>query len=142
MNSINIFLHFSGECEAAFFFYQTVFGGELTNLQRYREMPGGDKMNLVDQEKIIHTSLTLSPGVTLMGSDVLVTKAGLTIGNNYHVCIQAETKKEADRIFDKLSEEGRIEMPMNDTFWGDYFGMGQDKFGVFWMVNFSTNTKY
>ena len=57
-------------------------------------------------------------------------------GNNYHICLQTEGEKEADRLFAALSDEGKIEMPMNKTFWGAYFGMCMDKFGVYWMISF------
>lgn len=61
----------------------------------------------------------------------------LKIGNNFHICMQAESEKEADRLFNALSAEGKIEMPMNKTFWGAYFGMCEDKFGLLWMINFT-----
>jgi PhnB protein len=138
MQNIDIYLHFNGNSEEAFSFYKSVFGGEFIAVQRYKDVPGSEKMSADDREKMIHISLKLTHGTTLMASDTF-SKDGheLKFGNNFHICIQAETEKEADRIFNALSDEGKIEMPMNKTFWGAYFGMCQDKFGILWMISFT-----
>jgi PhnB protein len=95
-------------------------------------------MSPEDQEKFMHISLTTSNGHTLMATDALESMGQkLIFGNNFHICIQAESEAEADKFFNGLSEEGKIEMPMNKTFWGAYFGMCEDKFGVRWMINYS-----
>ena len=90
----------------------------------------------------MHISLKLSPSTTLMASDML-SKDGdaLKLGNNFHICLQADNEKEADKLFQALSSGGKIEMPMNKTFWGAYFGMCQDKFGLLWMINFTYTQK-
>lgn len=135
MLSPDIYLHFADKSEEAFNFYKTVFGGEFIEARKYKDMPGGNKMNPEDQEKMMHISLRISPTTVLMASDVL-SGADLLYGNNIHICLQAESEKEADQLFRKLSKEGKIEMPMNKTFWGAYFGQCRDKFGLYWMINF------
>lgn len=138
MHNTDIYLNFDGNSEAAFKFYQSVFGGNFLALQRYGDMPGSDKMRTEDLDKIMHISLRLTSSTTLMASDVLA-KDNMVIkqGNNFHICLQAENETEADRLFEALAEDGKIEMPMNKTFWGAYFGMCCDKYGVQWMINYS-----
>lgn len=138
MKNVDFYLHFNGNSEIAMTFYKKVFGGEFLTVQRYKDMPGSEKMTEADREKMIHISLKITEQSTLMASDV-VTKMdeGVRFGNNYHLCLQAESQKEADKLFNALSDNGRIEMPMNKTFWGAYFGMCIDQFGVQWMINFA-----
>ncbi len=119
-------------------FYKTVFGGEFTLFHRYKEVPGGEKMPAEDGEKLIHVSLAINKTTTLMATDTLETMGQqVTAGNNYHIHIQAESDDEADRLFTGLSADGKVEMPMNKIFFGAYFGMCQDKFGIYWMINFT-----
>jgi PhnB protein len=136
MKNVDIYLHFPGNARQAFSFYKSVFGGEFLVAQNYGSMPGGEKMSAEDQEKLMHISMQLTPGTTLMASDIIgKNESVFVVGNNFHICVQAESEKEADRLFEELSEDGRIEMPMNKTFWGAYFGMCEDKFGILWMIN-------
>lgn len=138
MQNTDIYLIFNGDCEAAFKFYKTVFGGEFIATQRYGEMPGSDKMKPEDYSKIMHISLKLTPATTLMGSDIIAKDHMVFVqGNNYHICLNADSEKEADRLFDALSADGKIEMPMNKTFWGAYFGMCCDSFGTQWMISYA-----
>ncbi|POY39392.1 VOC family protein [Solitalea longa] len=138
MRSTDIYLHFNGNSEMAFSFYRSIFGGEFIAAQRYKDVPGGDKMNDDDQEKMMHISLKITPYTTLMASDIVnKDDSNFGAGNNFHICLHAENEKDADKLFNALSNEGRIEMPMNKTFWGAYFGMCQDKFGIQWMINFT-----
>ncbi|HYE21978.1 MAG TPA: VOC family protein [Verrucomicrobiae bacterium] len=141
MKNIDIYLHFHGNSEKAMNFYKKVFGGEFINIQRYKDVPGSEKMSDEDKEKMIHIALKFSEHTTLMASDVVTKMEGpINFGNNYHICLQASNEKEADKLFNALSDEGKIEMPMNKTFWGAYFGMCVDKFGIQWMINY-TNSK-
>jgi PhnB protein len=137
MTVLNSYLSFEGNCEEAFNFYKSVFGGEFSYLERYSKMSeqSGMKISPEDKEKIIHISLPLSRETLLMGSDVLASK--ITAGNNVSLSITTGSKDDADRYFRKLSEGGKITMPMNDTFWGDYFGMLIDKYGINWMIGFN-----
>ncbi len=138
MQNVDIYLHFNGNSEAAFSFYKSIFGGEFIVAQRYRDMPGGDKMPPADQDKMMHISLKITPSTTLMASDLLAHDSNeLRIGNNFHICLQADNEKEADKLFESLSADGKIEMPMNTTFWGAYFGMCKDKYGMLWMINYT-----
>jgi PhnB protein len=136
MQNVDIYLHFNGNSREAFSFYRSVFGGEFLTMQQYKDVPGGDKMSDDDQEKMMHISLKIGPHAVLMASDMLSKDKDIhKTGNNFHICLQAENEKEADKLFQALSNEGKIEMPMNKTFWGAYFGMCQDKFGLLWMIN-------
>lgn len=141
MQNVDIYLHFNGNSEEAFLFYKSIFGGEFITAQRYKDIAGSDKMNPGDREKMMHISLKITSSTTLMASDNPENNySDLETGNNFHICIQAESEKEADKLFNELSKDGKIEMPMNKTFWGAYFGMCRDQFGIQWMINF-TNLK-
>lgn len=137
MATINPYLNFMGNTEEAFNFYKSVFGGEFTGIQRFKDIPDGDKMSAEDQEKIMHVALPIGGGNVLMGTDTLESMGhSLTVGTNISLSISAESKEEAEQIFNGLSEGGKVEMPLADAFWGAYFGMFADKFGVQWMVNY------
>jgi PhnB protein len=145
MTTVNVYLTFDGDCEAAFNFYKSVFGGEFPYMGRYKDMPaaeGGSQVSEMDAAKIMHVSLPISKETMLMGSD----KGGewaanFTRGNNFSISITTDSKAEADRLFSGLSAGGNVTMPMDKTFWGDYFGMFSDKFGVAWMVSFNEARK-
>jgi len=140
MTTINVYLTFNGNCEEAFYFYKSVFGGEFTHIGKFKDMPENPKFPVAesDKEKIMHVSLPIGNTV-LMGSDTGGEwSTGFTQGNNFSVSINTDNKDEADRLFNKLSEGGKITMPMNKTFWGSYFGMFTDQFGIQWMVSFGT----
>src|SRR5947209_7328524 len=141
MQSTDIYLHFNGNSLEAFTFYKSIFGGEFITAQPFKDVPGSDKMSLENQDKMMHISLRLTPYTTLMATDRLDANSDLMFGNNFHICLQADNEKEADKLFQTLSKDGRIEMPMNKTFWGAYFGMCQDKFGVLWMINYTFQQK-
>lgn len=139
MTAINPYLIFNGNCEEAFLLYQSVFGGEFPYVGRYGEMPesdGNPSLSKEDSNKIMHISLPIGAHSVLMGSDSNSTSGAVTFGQNMSVSINTLSREEADRFFNGLSENGVISMPMTDTFWGAYFGMCTDKFGVNWMVNF------
>jgi PhnB protein len=138
MQGTDIYLHFRGNSFEAFSFYKSIFGGEFITAQRFIDVPGGEKMKPDDQEKIMHISLKLSPYTTLMATDMMGNDdKELKFGNNFHICLHADNEKEADKIFLALAKDGKIEMPMNKTFWGAYFGMCQDKFDILWMINYT-----
>lgn len=143
MPSVNIYLTYNGNCEEAFRFYKSVFGGEFAYVGRYKDMPpqeGSKPVSPEDREKIMHISLPISNETMLMGSDTGGEWAATyQQGNNFAISVNAGSKEEADRIFAGLSEGGRVTMPMSATFWGDYFGMWTDKFGINWMMSFNEN---
>jgi len=142
MATVNVYLNFNGNCEEAFNFYKSVFGGEFPYVGRYKDMPpteeGGVKASDTDGDKIMHMSLPISNETMLMGSDVGGNWAPtFKEGNNFSISVNAASKEEADRIFNGLAQGGNITMPMGSTFWGDYFGMLTDKFGINWMMSFN-----
>lgn len=139
MTTINIYLTFNGNCEEAFNFYKSVFGGEFPHVGRFSEMPPQEGMSPIpeeDQNKIMHMSLPISQETVLMGSDIAGDWAtNFKEGNNFSISINTDTREEADRLFNELSNGGHITMPLQDSFWGSYFGMFTDKFGIAWMVS-------
>lgn len=142
MATVNAYLTFNGNCEEAFLFYKSVFGGEFPYLGRFKDMPqdNANKMDPGMGEKIMHVSLPISKETVLMGSDTGGEWASsFKQGNNFSISITASSKEEADRLFQGLSAGGNVTMPMDKTFWGDYFGMWQDKFGINWMMSFNEN---
>ena len=145
MATVNTYLTFNGNCEDAFNFYQSVFGGEFAYMGRFKDMPQDDNSEQISEEdanKIMHVELPISKETSLLGSD---TGGGWTSnfiqGNNFSVSIDAESMAEADKLFNGLSAGGKVTMPMAKTFWGAYFGMFTDKFGIHWMVNFDSAEK-
>lgn len=138
MRTINPYLNFAGNTEAAFNFYKSVFGGEFFALQRFRDIPGMDNIPDSDKNKIMHISLPIGKNTMLMATDALESMGQrLTHGNNFYLTIEAEDRNEADILFSKLSDGGTVEMEMQDTFWGAYFGSFADKFGIQWMITFT-----
>ena len=140
MLNINAYLHFMGKTEEAMNFYKSILGGEFTIFGRFRDVPGAENMIPEDQKKIMHISLTTKNGTVIMATDSLESMGQqVAFGNNVHLCIQAESEAEVDKLFAALSAGGKVEMPVNKTFWGAYFGMCQDKYGVQWMINYTYN---
>lgn len=141
MATVNPYLIFNGNCEEAFLFYQSVFGGEIPYMGRFGEMPPSEDENCPpppadEANRIMHVCLPISKETVLMGSDSTSQSGDVAFGNNFSISINTESKDEADRLFNGLSAGGNVIMPMTSTFWGAYFGMFTDKFGIGWMVNF------
>jgi PhnB protein len=135
---VNQYLNFDGDAEKAFKFYRSVFGGEFSSHLKMKQAPGSEAFSEAEQNRTMHIGLPIGKDTILMASDI-VPSAGhsLTKGNNLYVSIHPESKEEADRLFNGLKQGGKIEMPMEDQFWGDYFGSLVDQFGVHWMVNYN-----
>jgi len=139
MASINPYLIFNGNCEAAFLFYKSVFGGEFPYIGKFKDMPADDNCpppTAEDAERIMHVTLPIGKDSVLMGSDSTSQSGDVIVGNNFSVSVNTDSTAEADKLFNGLSAGGNIIMPMNKTFWGAYFGMFSDKFGISWMINF------
>jgi PhnB protein len=137
MSTINPYLNFNGNTEDAFNFYKSVFGGEFLSLKRFKETPDGKYLSESNREKISHISLPIGQGYILIGTDALESlEESQSEKNHYYISIQADSKEDAKRIYNELSSGGKIEMPIQDIFWGAYFGMFADKFGIQWMVNY------
>lgn len=138
MAHINPYIHFNGNAEEAFTFYRSVFGGEFSNVTRFKDMQMPD-LPLSENETngIMHIALPIGSNSVLMGSD---TPAFMGKHSEQEtrskIAIAPESKEEADRIFHALSAGGSIEMPIADSPWGAYFGMFRDKYGIEWMVNY------
>jgi len=145
MTNINPYLSFDGNAEEALTFYKSVFGGEfMGGVMRWGEVPGCDegemKLSEEDKGKVMHMALPISDGNVIMASDSLKSMGPpLTAGNNVTIAIGPETRQEADRLFNALSAEGKVQMPMADAFWGGYFGSFEDKFGINWLINVDTS---
>lgn len=146
MASVSTYLNFRGEAEAAGTFYKTVFNTEFDGeISRFGDLPPSDDMPpLPEEEKdwIMHLSLTIPGGHTLMISDVASSWGGdgLVKGNNFYISVHPETRAECDRLFAALAEGGEVESEMSEEFWGDYFGSLKDRFGVQWMLNTSAKS--
>lgn len=140
MKVVNPYLNFNGNTEEAFNFYKSVFGGEFTMLMRFKDVPD-QKIPDDVKNQIMHVALPLGKNNILMGTDAPESMGfNLKAGNNVHISIHAESREEADKLFNGLSAGGNVQMPMTDMFWGDYYGSFADKFGIQWMVSF-TNPK-
>lgn len=134
---VNPYLNFAGNAGEAFEFYKSVFGGELSSAVKFKDMPmEGVTIPEADGDKMMHIALPIGDDNVLMASDVLESLGQqLVPGNNAYVSLHPDSRAEADRIFNGLSEGADIEMPIADQIWGDYFGSLKDKFGVRWMIN-------
>lgn len=133
------YLNFDGQAEEAFNFYKSVFGGEFETFQRFAEVPESESMPEMPEaeaNRMMHVSLPLAEGVSLMGSDIMPSMGHtLHVGNNMYVSVHPDSKEEGERLFLALSEEGSVEMAFEKQFWGDWYGAFTDKFGVQWMIN-------
>lgn len=130
MLAVNPYLNFSGTTEEAFNFYKSVFGGEFLNVSRFKDVPG-QEIPEEAKNQIMHIALKIGPNNILMGTDAPECMGfNVSVGNNVHILLQAESKEEADRLFNGLSKNGKVIMPMSDQFWGDYYGNFSDKFGI------------
>lgn len=143
MNTINIYLIFNGQCEAAFNFYKSALGGEFAAFGKFKDVPptdGAPPLSASDLERVMHVALPISSETILMGSDSTQQTGPVVFGNNFSVSINTDSQAEADRLFNALSDGGQVLMPMTNTFWGAYFGMFSDKFGISWMINYDFPT--
>jgi PhnB protein len=139
MAVVNPYLNFNGNTEAAFDFYRSVFGGDFITLMRFKDVPSEHKMSEREAEKIMHVALPIGDGTMIMGSDVPENLGNVTMGTNFYVSINTKSEEEADRLFNGLSAGGHVAMPLEKSFWGSYFGMFRDQFGIQWMISFDYN---
>jgi PhnB protein len=142
MKRLNPYLFFNGNCEDAFNFYRVVFGKDFKYFGRYKDVPEKDKIIFHESDdKIMHVSLPISAETILMGCDITEIYKEPISSNNFSLYINTDSREEADRLFNELSTGGKIEMPMNHTFWGSYYGILTDKFGINWKITFNSNTE-
>lgn len=136
MAVINPHVNFNGNAEEAFTFYRSVFGGEFSKIVRFKDLEG---FEVADHEKnkIMHIALPISKGSMLMGNDVPEIMGRTNENENRSkIVINAESKEEADKVYNGLSVGGEIEGPIGDSPWGTYFGCFRDKYGIEWIVEF------
>jgi PhnB protein len=137
MAQINPHINFNGNAEEAFTFYQSVFGGEFAKIMRFKDLSSPEfPVSEKDANKIMHIAFPIGKNV-LMANDVPEFLGPTNENENRSkIAISAESKEEADKLFNGLSVDGQIEMPIGDSPWGSYFGMFRDKYGIEWMVDF------
>ncbi len=137
MTLINPHINFNGNAEEAFIFYKSVFGGEFSTLMRFKDIASPEyTVEKNEENKIMHIALPIGKNV-LMGNDVPEIMGRTNENENRSkISISAESREEADNLFNGLSAGGQIEFPMGDSPWGSYFGCFRDKYGIEWMVNF------
>ena len=140
MARTSTYLNFLGNTEEAFLFYKSVFGTELlAPIARMGDIPSSPDMPPVPEEEkryVMHVALPILGGHVLMGTDVPGRmREGFVVGTNVSINLEPDTRADADRLFAALSEGGKVDMPPQEMFWGDYFGYFTDKFGVGWMIN-------
>ncbi len=145
MALINPHINFNGNAEEAFNFYKSVFGGEFATIMRFKDLVNTEfTIAENDTNKIMHIALPIGKNI-LMGNDVPEFMGKVNENENRSkISISAESREEADKLFNGLSAGGNIEVPISDSPWGSYFGMFRDKFGIEWMVDFDPkyNGKY
>ena len=137
MAQINPHINFNGNAEEAFKFYKSVFGGEFAIIMRFKDISSpGFPVTEKEANKIMHIALPIGKNA-LMANDVPESMGKTNENENRSkISISAESKEEADRLFNGLSEGGQIEVPIGDSPWGSYFGMFRDKYGIEWIVDF------
>lgn len=142
MASINPHINFNGNAEEAFHFYQSIFGGEFTKIIRFKDI-ASDEYPVAENEaaKIMHITLSFGSN-KLMANDVPASMGQVSEQENRSkIYINAESREEATRFFNDLSKNGTIEVPLVDTHGDSCFAMFRDKFGIEWIIDFtSTNS--
>jgi len=135
MTTLNPYIYFNGNCEEAFNFYKSVFKKEFTYVGRYKDVPKKDRHIFQEaDEKIMHVALPISTETILMGADNIEVNRETMRNSSFSLIFYTDSKEEADRLFTELSERGQIKVPMNMTFWGSYYGLCIDKFGISWKI--------
>jgi PhnB protein len=143
MARVNTYLNFQGQAEEAFARYAKIFGTEVAALTRFSEMPaaGPGELPADERDLVLHAVLPIIGGHLLMATDMLRSMGHETrIGNNTTLCLDVDSKEEADRLYDALSEGGSEGSPMADMPWGAYWGVTLDRYGIRWMINYATTS--
>jgi PhnB protein len=137
MATINPYINFNGNAEEAFTFYKSVFGGEFTKIIRFKDIASPEfPVEEKDENKLMHIELPIGKNV-LIANDVPESMGRVSENENRSkIAISAESKEEANKLFNGLSEGGSVEMPMAESPWGSYFAMFRDKYGIEWTVEF------
>jgi PhnB protein len=141
MRAITPWINFNGNAEEAFNFYKTVFGGEFTKVIRFKDLASAEfKVPENEENKLMHIALPIGSNNVLMANDVPEIMGWVNENENRSkIAVSAESREEADKVFNGLSAGGEIEGPMGDSPWGTYAGMLRDKYGIEWIVEFDPN---
>lgn len=138
---VQTYLYFDGQAEEALTFYAGAFNSNVEDLTRWGDMSHGEESHLPEEAKnlVMHAQVTILGGHAIMAEDSLDPSVDPlfephTPGNNFAIALSPETRTEADRIYAALSSGGVEQMPMEEQFWGDYYGQLRDKFGIGWMI--------
>ena len=139
MTTINPWINFNGNAEEAFTFYKSVFGGEFTKVMRFKDIASAEvPVSEKDENKIMLITLPIGKCNMLMANDIPDFMGKVSENENRSkISVSAESKEEADKLFNGLSAGGSVEMPMADSPWGTYAAMFRDKYGIEWMIEFS-----
>ena len=131
------YMYFDGNAEEAFQFYKAIFGGEILANMKMIDIPDGNKLSKKEQSRTLHIALRIADNIVLMASDILPSAGQITnSGSQTAIMIDPDSRTEADMFFNGLAKKGNVELKMEDTIWGSYFGKLTDKFGIQWMINF------
>ena len=131
---LNTYLTFAGNCREAFEFYRSVFGGDFAAFQTFGDGPPDMGTSDAFKDQVMHVSLNIGESI-LMGSDQGPGNPDVVVGTNSQISISPDSRAQADALFEQLSTGGTVGMPMEEMFWGDYFGTCDDRFGIRWMIN-------
>lgn len=132
MTKVNVYINFNGNTEDAFTFYRSVFGGEFLEIQRFEENPD---LTIAEKEKkkIMHIAYQIGENLVIHGADLLATEDQQKAqGSNFHLLVEPSSREEVDRLFNLLSAGGTVSMPLQETYWGSYYGHCRDRFGIQW----------
>lgn len=140
MAKVSTYLNFRRETLEAFNFYKSVFGGEFQGkVSRFGDIPPSEDMPPLpeeDKDLVMNIALPILGGHLLMGTDAPESMGfRVSFGNNVYITLHPDSRAETKRLFDALSEGGKVEQELQDMFWGDYYGSLRDKYGVQWMFN-------
>lgn len=140
MARVSTYLNFTRNTEEAFLFYKSVFGTEFDGpLMRFADgppCPNTPPLPEADKNLVMHVALPILGGHVLMGSDAPESMGfQVNIGSNVYINLEPDTRAETDRLFAALAEGGKTEAPLQDMFWGAYWGCLTDRFGIRWMFN-------
>lgn len=134
MTGCSVYLTFNGNCREAFDFYRSVFGGDFDYITTFDELPEKFERSPEDSDRIMHVSLPVKEGL-LMGSDTFSAMDDVDFGNNFSISVTTSSVEETDTFMERMSANGAVTMPAEKTFWGAYFGMCRDQYGINWMFS-------
>jgi len=141
MATVNPYLYFDGNCEAAFKFYASVFQKEISHINKYKDVPKSQRDIFQEPDaKIMHATLPIGKDTMLNGADHSIAYQEMVQHKTYYLIIHADSKEEVDRLFEKLSDNGEIVVPVGLTFWGAYYGQCIDQFGISWKITLASES--